>query len=70
MIRRSPHRRSRRRRPFTWKPFIIWVQSIWEFSKRENIPKLLGIVLAIILTSSLLLFWVEPDASFADSLGW
>ncbi|MEM9216210.1 MAG: ion channel [Cyanobacteria bacterium P01_F01_bin.150] len=70
MIRRGFYGRSHSLRSFSLRSISIWIQTIWEFAEREDIPKLVGVVVAIIFTSSILLYWVEPDVSFVDSLWW
>ena len=63
-------KKPRKRQFFSLQAIHLWVQDILAFSRRENIPRLFTVVIAIILSSSILLFWVEPDLSFIDSLWW
>jgi voltage-gated potassium channel len=51
-------------------PIRLWLKGILKFSRRENILRLLLIVLLIIMASSLGLAWAEPDVTFADALWW
>ena len=70
---RERHKRNnnqKKRWAFPLRAIYVWIQSILAFSRRENLPRLFLVVIAIILSSSILLFWVEPDVSFIDSLWW
>ena len=57
-------------RAFSLQAIQVWIQSLLTFSRQENLPRLFIIVIAIIFSSSILLFLVEPDVSFLDSLWW
>ena len=67
-IKRNSHKT--KRWGFSPKAIRAWVQSVLAFSRRENIPRLFTVVIAIVFSSSILLFWVEPDLSLVDSFWW
>lgn len=48
----------------------IWLKETLIFSKKENIPRLALITLVIIVSSSLLIYWLEEDISLLDSFWW
>ena len=64
------NRNRKKRRDLLQRQFNLWIKSILAFSRRENIPRLFMVVVIIIFSSSILLFWVEPDVTFIDSLWW
>ncbi|MGK7925242.1 MAG: TrkA family potassium uptake protein [Spirulina sp.] len=64
------NKQKRKRQALSLETILGWIQSILAFARRENLPRLFMVVIVIILSSSILLFWVEPDVSFVDSLWW
>lgn len=68
--RRKQTQNKQQFRAFSLQSIYLWIQSILVFSRRENLPRLFIVVIAIIFTSSVLLFLVEPNVSFLDSLWW
>lgn len=47
-----------------------WIQKIWRFLQRENLVRLLFIIVILIAVSSIGLSWVEPRVSLVDALWW
>jgi voltage-gated potassium channel len=48
----------------------VWLRRLWRFLNRENIIRLLVIIIVIVVLSSLGIYWLEPDVSFVDALWW
>ena len=67
---RKPNKKQKKRRAFSPQAIQVWIQSFLDFSRRENLPRLFLVVIVIIFSSSILLFLVEPEVSFLDSLWW
>ena len=46
------------------------MQKIYSFLQRENVLKLLGVIMVIVLCSGYLIAFFEPDLSFASGIWW